>query len=94
MVPTALSPYRIAAATFDVPPAPAIAAERAAFIAASTPWSRRGEKSINRPSGSGIPAPIASTRRAAFVATAVWKLSWFSRSVSSSWPSMRCAVTR
>ena len=94
MVPTAVNPYRIAAATLDVPPAPAMAAERAAFIAASTPWSRRGEKSISRPSGSGSPDPIESTIRAALVATAVWKLSWFRSSVSSSWPSMRGAVTR
>jgi hypothetical protein len=73
----------------DVPAAPAMTAERATFIAASTPWSRRGEKSTKR---SG--RPQASRIRAALVAIAVWKLIWLSSSVSSSCPSIRRAVTR
>ena len=41
-----------------------------------------------------MPPPIASTIRAALVAIAVWKLIWFSSSVSSSWASIRGPVTR
>ena len=64
-----------------MPPSPAIAAERAAFIAASVPWSRRGEKSTTE-----APSPsAASTTRAALVAIIVWKLIWLSSSVSISW---------
>ena len=56
----------MAAARFEVPAEPAIAAARAAFIAASVPWSRRGEKSTNR-SPAGCPPPAASAIRAAGV---------------------------
>ncbi len=41
------SPKRRPASTSDVASAPAIAAARAAPSAASTPWSRRAEKSTN-----------------------------------------------
>ena len=73
---------------------PAIAAARAAFIAASTPWSRRAEKSITRFPAPTSPPPAASTTRAALVAIVVWKLIWLSSSVSSSCASTRGPVTR
>ena len=76
-----------------MPPHPATAAERATFIAASAPWSRRGEKSTTRSPAPGSPPPAASTMRAALVATIVWKLIWFRSSVSRSCASIRGAVT-
>jgi hypothetical protein len=77
----------------EVPAQPAIAAQRATFIAASIPWSRRGEKSITRSPWPGSPPPAASTTRAALVATIVWKLTWFSSRVSSSCASIRGPTT-
>ena len=42
----------------------------------------------------GSPPPAASATRAALVAIMVWKLTWLSSRVSTSWPSIRGAVTR
>src|SRR2546427_331760 len=84
----------MAAPTFEVPPHPATAAERATFIAASIPWSRRGEKSTTRSPAPGSPPPADSTTRAALVAIIVWKLIWFRSRGSSSCASINGAVTR
>jgi hypothetical protein len=57
---------------------PTIAVARAAAMAASTPWVRRKAKSTRS-------APSAASRqRAALEATAVWKVTSFSRAVSTS----------
>jgi hypothetical protein len=65
-VPLSERPYDFPASTNDVPDAPPMYAARAVFIAASAPWSRRGEKSTKL-----RPAQAMATR-AAFVAIIVW----------------------
>ena len=87
MVPAAIRPNRLAASTFDVATNPTIAEARATSIAASSPWVLRIEKSTrSRP-------PAARRHRAAFVATVVWNVTSFSRSVSTSCASGSGAVT-
>lgn len=87
MVPAAWSPKRRVAAVLLVAAKPTIAEQRATAMAASRPWQRRMAKSI-----SWAPA-AASRQRAALEATAVWKLTRFSRVVSTSWASAMGAVT-
>jgi hypothetical protein len=55
-------------------------------MAASTPWVRRKAKSTRSA------PPAAMRQRAALDATAVWKVTWFSRTVSTSWASAIGAV--
>ena len=66
MVPLCGLPKRRPAATREVPAAPQIHAARAAAIAASTPCTRRAEKSTNDRSWQ------ASATRAALEASIVW----------------------
>ena len=88
MVPLSGMPKRRPAATSEVPAAPQIHAARAAAIAASTPWTRRAEKSTNARSRQ------ASATRAALDASIVWLATRLSSQVSTTWASTSGAVTR
>ena len=88
IVPLSGMPNRRPAATSEVPAAPQIQAARAAAMAASTPWSRRAEKSTNDRS------PQARATRAALDASIVWLAMRLSSHVSTTWASTSGAVTR